>query len=162
MARVQTIKLTCPTIENTAYYYYYTYNILKKHKYVTAGINPAPLASQSNDTEVVYYRIIRAPQSYTTFSVLSLYIRLQVIGPSGLLKSKTRIWVTHNVSYLAQTDLVVVLKDGEMSEAGTYQQLLEKKGAFAEFLLHHLSDAERTSPEGKVFKTMTEKLDNAN
>ncbi|XP_031762816.2 multidrug resistance-associated protein 1 isoform X5 [Galleria mellonella] len=71
----------------------------------------------------------------------------KVIGPNGLLKSKSRVWVTHNVSYLAQTDLVIVLRDGEVSEAGTYQQLLEKKGAFAEFLLHHLSDAERTSPE---------------
>ncbi|CAH0750174.1 unnamed protein product [Diatraea saccharalis] len=71
----------------------------------------------------------------------------KVIGPNGLLKSKTRVWVTHSVSYLAQTDLVLVLRDGEISEAGTYQQLLEKKGAFAEFLLHHLSDAERTSPE---------------
>ncbi|XP_026315306.1 multidrug resistance-associated protein 1 isoform X2 [Hyposmocoma kahamanoa] len=71
----------------------------------------------------------------------------KVIGPNGLLKSKTRVWVTHNVSYLAQTDLVLVLKEGEISEAGTYQQLLEKKGAFADFLIHHLSDAERTSPE---------------
>ncbi|KAI5638820.1 ABC transporter domain-containing protein [Phthorimaea operculella] len=72
----------------------------------------------------------------------------KVIGPNGLLKNKTRVWVTHNVSYLAQCDLVLVLKDGEVSEAGTYQHLLEKKGAFAEFLVHHLSDAERTSPEG--------------
>ncbi|CAH0714292.1 unnamed protein product, partial [Brenthis ino] len=71
----------------------------------------------------------------------------KVIGPSGLLKNKTRVWVTHNVSYLAQTDHILVLRDGEVSEEGTYQQLLEKKGAFAEFLLHHLSDAERTSPE---------------
>ncbi|CAH2076223.1 unnamed protein product, partial [Iphiclides podalirius] len=71
----------------------------------------------------------------------------KVIGPNGLLKNKTRVWVTHNVTYLAQTDLVLVLRDGQVSEAGTYQQLLEKKGAFAEFLLHHLSDAERTSPE---------------
>ncbi|CAG9578809.1 unnamed protein product [Danaus chrysippus] len=71
----------------------------------------------------------------------------KVIGPNGLLKGKTRVWVTHNVSYLAQTDLVVVLRDGVVSEAGTYQQLLEKKGAFADFLLHHLSDKERTTPE---------------
>ncbi|KAI8422379.1 hypothetical protein MSG28_006239 [Choristoneura fumiferana] len=71
----------------------------------------------------------------------------KVIGPNGLLKDKTRLWVTHNVSYLAQTDLVIVLKEGEISEAGSYQQLLEKKGAFAEFLLHHLSDTEKTSPE---------------
>ncbi|XP_047989436.1 multidrug resistance-associated protein 1 isoform X3 [Leguminivora glycinivorella] len=71
----------------------------------------------------------------------------KVLGPNGLLKDKTRLWVTHNVSYLAQTNLVVVLKEGEISEVGSYQQLLEKKGAFAEFLLHHLSDTERTSPE---------------
>ncbi|XP_061382593.1 multidrug resistance-associated protein 1 isoform X5 [Danaus plexippus] len=71
----------------------------------------------------------------------------KVIGPNGLLKGKTRVWVTHNVSYLAQTDLVLVLRDGVVSEAGTYQQLLEKKGAFADFLLHHLSDKERTTPE---------------
>lgn len=70
---------------------------------------------------------------------------LQVLGPNGLLKNKTRVWVTHNVSYLAQADLVVVLRDGEVSEAGSYQQLLEKKGAFAEFLLHHLSIAETSS-----------------
>nr|XP_032515249.1 multidrug resistance-associated protein 1 [Danaus plexippus plexippus] len=75
------------------------------------------------------------------------HIFLQVIGPNGLLKGKTRVWVTHNVSYLAQTDLVLVLRDGVVSEAGTYQQLLEKKGAFADFLLHHLSDKERTTPE---------------
>ncbi|KOB77962.1 ATP-binding cassette sub-family C member 1 [Operophtera brumata] len=84
-----------------------------------------------------YNNVINVCALKTDFDVL----------PGGLLKSKTRVWVTHNVSYLSQTDLVVVLKDGEMSEAGTYQQLLEKKGAFAEFLLHHLSDAERTSPE---------------
>ncbi|XP_021203914.2 multidrug resistance-associated protein 1 isoform X3 [Bombyx mori] len=71
----------------------------------------------------------------------------KVIGPAGLLKDRTRVWVTHNVSYLAQTDLVVVLRDGQVSEAGSYQHLLEKKGAFADFLLHHLSDAERSSVE---------------
>ncbi|XP_048480556.1 multidrug resistance-associated protein 1 isoform X3 [Plutella xylostella] len=71
----------------------------------------------------------------------------KVIGPQGLLKDKTRLWVTHNVSYLAQTDLVVVLKQGAVSEVGSYQQLLEKKGAFAEFLLHHLSDRERATTE---------------
>lgn len=69
------------------------------------------------------------------------------------------MWVTHNVTYLAQTDLVLVLRDGQVSEAGTYQQLLEKKGAFADFLLHHLSDAERTSPEGKgVFILLSREL----
>nr|XP_021201313.2 multidrug resistance-associated protein 1 isoform X4 [Helicoverpa armigera] len=84
----------------------------------------------------------------------------KVLGPAGLLKHKTRVWVTHNVSYLMHTDLVVVLRDGEVSEAGSYQQLLEKKGAFADFLLHHLSDAERTSPEelDKIKQDLESKL----
>lgn len=71
----------------------------------------------------------------------------KVIGPHGLLKNKTRIWVTHNVSYLSQTDLVIVIKDGEISEAGTYQQLLDEKGEFSEFLLNHLNEAELNSAE---------------
>ena len=94
-------------------------------------------------------RCVRAGQRVT----LS---RSQVLGPSGLLKSKTRVWVTHNVSYLAHTDLVVVLRDGEVSEAGSYQQLLEKKGAFAEFLLHHLTIAERSASAEGAFRRFLE------
>lgn len=80
---------------------------------------------------------------------------MQVIGPKGLLKHKTRVWVTHNISYLAQTDLVLVLRDGEVSESGTYQQLLDKKGAFAEFLLHHLSVAEQTAGESEYLPNIS-------
>lgn len=36
--------------------------------------------------------------------------------------------------------MIVVLKDGEVTELGTYKQLLEKKGAFAEFLIQHLQE----------------------
>jgi ATP-binding cassette, subfamily C (CFTR/MRP), member 1 len=42
--------------------------------------------------------------------------------------------VTHGVGYLPQTDLIVVLSSGTISEVGTYDQLLENNGAFAEFL----------------------------
>ncbi|XP_015591556.1 multidrug resistance-associated protein 1 isoform X6 [Cephus cinctus] len=63
-----------------------------------------------------------------------------VIGPSGLLKKKTRILVTHGITYLPEVDNIIVLKDGEITESGTYKQLLEKKGAFAEFLVQHLQE----------------------
>ncbi|KAL3269849.1 hypothetical protein HHI36_008907 [Cryptolaemus montrouzieri] len=65
----------------------------------------------------------------------------QVIGPKGILKGKTRMLVTHGITYLPQVDQILVMKDGEISETGTYQQLLDKKGAFAEFLVNHLSSA---------------------
>lgn len=63
-----------------------------------------------------------------------------VIGPSGILKKKTRVLVTHGITYLPEADNIIVLKDGEVTERGTYRQLLEKKGAFAEFLVHHLTE----------------------
>ncbi|XP_024869611.1 multidrug resistance-associated protein 1 isoform X1 [Temnothorax curvispinosus] len=64
----------------------------------------------------------------------------KVIGPNGLLRKKTRILVTHSITYLPEVDNIIVLKDGEITESGTYKQLLEKKGAFAEFLVQHLQE----------------------
>ncbi|XP_011636992.1 multidrug resistance-associated protein 1 isoform X1 [Pogonomyrmex barbatus] len=64
----------------------------------------------------------------------------KVIGPNGLLKKKTRVLVTHGITYLPEVDNIIVLKDGEITESGTYKQLLEKKGAFADFLVQHLQE----------------------
>ncbi|XP_037363447.1 multidrug resistance-associated protein 1 isoform X2 [Talpa occidentalis] len=57
-----------------------------------------------------------------------------VIGPKGMLKSKTRLLVTHGISYLPQVDVIIVMSGGKISEMGSYQELLERDGAFAEFL----------------------------
>ncbi|XP_045474208.1 multidrug resistance-associated protein 1 isoform X6 [Harmonia axyridis] len=65
----------------------------------------------------------------------------QVIGPKGILQNKTRVLVTHAITYLPQIDQILVIKDGEISETGTYQELLDKKGAFAEFLVNHINSA---------------------
>uniref|UniRef100_A0AAQ6AG73 Multidrug resistance-associated protein 1 n=1 Tax=Amphiprion ocellaris TaxID=80972 RepID=A0AAQ6AG73_AMPOC len=56
-----------------------------------------------------------------------------VIGPQGLLKDKTRVLVTHGLSYLHQAHLILVMLDGEITEVGSYQQLMATDGAFAEF-----------------------------
>lgn len=63
-----------------------------------------------------------------------------VIGPKGVLKDKTRLLVTHGISYLPQVDRVVVLRDGRVEEQGTYQELLARKGALADLLLHFLRE----------------------
>ncbi|XP_009877002.1 PREDICTED: canalicular multispecific organic anion transporter 1 [Apaloderma vittatum] len=57
-----------------------------------------------------------------------------VLGPKGLLQNKTRILVTHSISFLPQVDNIVVLVAGEVSEHGSYSTLLANRGAFAQFL----------------------------
>uniref|UniRef100_A0A8U7N1E2 ATP binding cassette subfamily C member 2 n=1 Tax=Corvus moneduloides TaxID=1196302 RepID=A0A8U7N1E2_CORMO len=62
------------------------------------------------------------------------YLFEHVLGPKGLLQKKTRILVTHSISFLPQVDNIVVLAAGAVSEHGSYSTLLAKKGAFAQFL----------------------------
>ena len=82
---------------------------------------------------------------FIRFTVLSL----QVIGPRGLLRNKTRLLVTHGVGFLPQMDNILVMKDGHITENGSYNELLAQKGAFAEFLVQYLSEKkeEELDPE---------------
>ncbi|XP_014108087.1 PREDICTED: multidrug resistance-associated protein 1-like isoform X1 [Pseudopodoces humilis] len=66
-----------------------------------------------------------------------------VLGPSGLLKDKTRVLVTHKINILPQVDNIVFLVDGMISETGSYQELLQRDGAFAEFLRSHVTAEEK-------------------
>ena len=50
--------------------------------------------------------------------------------------------MTHGITHLPQVDQIVVLKDGEITEVGSYKELLKQKGQFAEFLLNHLDEAD--------------------
>ena len=42
----------------------------------------------------------------------------------GLLRNKTRMLITHAIDYLRHADRIIIMKDGRISEIGTYQQLL--------------------------------------
>ncbi|KAI1286762.1 Multidrug resistance-associated protein 1 [Halotydeus destructor] len=78
----------------------------------------------------------------------------KVIGPNGLLKDKTRVLVTHKVALLPHVDEIVVMKDGEISEQGSYLELLERKGAFADFLLEYLAETNDDEDELADIKAM--------
>lgn len=78
----------------------------------------------------------------------------KVIGPQGLLKNKTRLLVTHSITFLPQTDKIVVLKNGGISELGTYQELLDKKGSFSEFLIQHITEAAEEDDEREYIKIL--------
>ncbi|KAF9180847.1 hypothetical protein BGZ50_005879 [Haplosporangium sp. Z 11] len=57
-----------------------------------------------------------------------------LIGPKGLLKDKTRILVTHAIHHLEQADQIVVIKDGEISETGKYDALMDAHKAFYQLI----------------------------
>ncbi|GBM06908.1 Multidrug resistance-associated protein 1 [Araneus ventricosus] len=58
----------------------------------------------------------------------------RVIGRSGLLKLKTRIFTTTREEFLPLVDFILLMKDGRIMEQGTYSQLKEKQGHFVEYL----------------------------
>ncbi|XP_008836595.1 canalicular multispecific organic anion transporter 2 isoform X1 [Nannospalax galili] len=64
----------------------------------------------------------------------------KVIGPDGILAGKTRVLVTHGISFLPQTDFIIVLADGQVSEMGHYSALLQHDGSFANFLRNYAPD----------------------
>ncbi|XP_040924347.1 ATP-binding cassette sub-family C member 3 isoform X6 [Betta splendens] len=68
---------------------------------------------------------------------VSKHIFDSLIGPEGVLKGKTRILVTHGISFLPQVDNIMVMVEGRVSEMGSYQELLKQNGAFAEFLRNY-------------------------
>ncbi|XP_058536855.1 multidrug resistance-associated protein 1 isoform X1 [Ochotona princeps] len=71
-----------------------------------------------------------------------------VVGPRGLLKHKTRVLVTHGISFLPQVDVIMVMSGGKISEMGSYQELLAQEGAFAEFLRTYASaEQEQTAKD---------------
>ncbi|KAJ3092332.1 hypothetical protein HK102_008482 [Quaeritorhiza haematococci] len=51
-----------------------------------------------------------------------------VIGPKGLLKNKTRVFVTHAIHFLPETDHIMMMIDGHPGEMGTYDQLIAAQG----------------------------------
>ena len=55
--------------------------------------------------------------------------------------------VTHGISYLPKVDQIVVLVDGKISELGSYQELLDHNGAFADFLRNYLTQEEEVESE---------------
>ena len=63
-----------------------------------------------------------------------------VIGPNGVLKNTTRILVTHGITYLPKTDYIIVMKEGKISEQGSYEELIAQKGEFAAFMLEYMTE----------------------
>ncbi|XP_067676618.1 multidrug resistance-associated protein 1-like isoform X2 [Haliotis asinina] len=77
------------------------------------------------------------------------HIFQHLVGHDGLLKSKTRILVTHGVHWLPQVDTIIVLTNGQISEIGTYEELMIHNGAFAQFLTTYLTQHNDEDSDGE-------------
>lgn len=53
-----------------------------------------------------------------------------------LMKGRTSIVVAHRLSTISKLDRIVVLENGEITEQGSHQQLLGKKGTYAKLWAH--------------------------
>ena len=61
---------------------------------------------------------------------------------------QTRILVTHGLHWLPHVDQVLVVSGGIISESGTYQELLERDGDFAQILKTHSMPSKNTTKTG--------------
>ena len=62
----------------------------------------------------------------------------------------TRIVIAHRLSTIRQCDRIIVLEGGKIIEDGTYEQLIEKNGCFAELVARQrLEQAEPEAREAK-------------
>ncbi|KAH7314785.1 hypothetical protein KP509_21G019800 [Ceratopteris richardii] len=55
----------------------------------------------------------------------------------GILSGKTVLLVTHQVEFLAQSDLILVMKDGKISQAGRYEEILVRGSDFEALVAAH-------------------------
>lgn len=76
-----------------------------------------------------------------------------VVGPKGILAGYTRLWVTHSLQYLSQADQIVVLRQGVLSEIGTFSDLMKAQGEFAH-LIHYFNSETRKGSQRSSSKLM--------
>ena len=55
-----------------------------------------------------------------------------LLGPNGLLKTATKVLVTHNLSFLDKMDSIILIDDGEIVLSGSYDTI-KKNEIFLEF-----------------------------
>ncbi|KAK1697946.1 hypothetical protein QYE76_014643 [Lolium multiflorum] len=55
----------------------------------------------------------------------------------GFLASKTVVYVTHHVEFLPSADVIMVLKDGKITQAGDYTEIINSGEEFTELIVSH-------------------------
>ncbi|PWA03531.1 hypothetical protein BB558_000317 [Smittium angustum] len=80
-----------------------------------------------------------------------------VIGPTGLLKHKCRILVTHAVQYLPLLDNIYVVDNGRIVEQGTHKELTSNQdGVLFRILGENINEAEDVNTDDKYDEELLE------
>lgn len=58
----------------------------------------------------------------------------------GLMKGRTSFVIAHRLSTIKNADLILVIKDGDIVEQGTHEQLLARKGFYADLYESQFAD----------------------
>lgn len=67
----------------------------------------------------------------------------EVIGPRGFVQNVTRILITHQVHFLKEADMIVIIENGQITHSGTYAELQNSDLDFAK-LLHDEKNEEES------------------
>jgi hypothetical protein len=71
----------------------------------------------------------------------------RVIGPHGLLHTRARLLVTHAISFIPQCDLIICLRDGRITEQGSYLELMGAGNDLNQLLTEYGAKRESSSSE---------------
>jgi len=73
----------------------------------------------------------------------------QVLGPKGILKTRTRILATNSLPVLMEANYIVLLREGKILERGTYEQLMAMKGEISNLIKTATSEETQSEDESK-------------
>lgn len=57
----------------------------------------------------------------------------------ALMKGRTSFVIAHRLSTIREADVILVIKDGEMIERGSHEELMEKRGFYADLYMNQFS-----------------------
>lgn len=77
------------------------------------------------------------------FSAVDTYTEEEILnGLKEYMQNRTTILISHRISTLKNSDMIIVLKDGSIAESGTHESLIQQEGIYADIYFKQLLEEE--------------------